>query len=187
MKLEKALPLTQEQWAIGVAGLALAIFLVATTLEPGLLVKKTKGTGLAVGRSIDVSISLVSSDVADLACASDTEVAGAKCQFDAYGAVRTPDERPAARSDLFAPYMTTDNVLFLVRGMFAEPAVAKRLVDEPPGSVPRGEQVRFVATCKLRLEGRVTELGVRWEKGAAFGPREPAWAGRVSECTVSNF
>lgn len=187
MKLEKALPLTQEQWAIGLAGLGLAIFLVWTTLDPGLLVKKTKGTGLRVGSVLDVSITLVTTDVAELACASDAEVAGAKCQFDAYGALRTPDERPAARAELFAPYMTTDNVLFLVRGMFAEPAVAKRLVDEPPGSLPKGEQVRFVAACKLTLEGRVTELGVRWEKGAAFGPREPAWAGRVSECSVTNY
>ncbi len=187
MKLETALPLTQEQWAIGIVGLTLAVFLTLTTLEPGLLVKKTKGTGLAVGRSLDVSITLVTADVADLACASDAEVAGAKCQFDAYGALRTPDEQPAARTDLFSPYMTTDNVLFLVRGMFADPAIGRRLTEEPPAKVPRAEQVRFVAACKLTLEGRVSELGVRWEKGAAFGPREPAWAGRVSDCTVTNF
>ena len=178
--------LTREQKWIVWSLLTLVLFLIFTALFPDVGLRKTSRS-LAVGRTIDVSITLVTSDVRDLACAADDEVGGARCLFDASGNVRaelaTADETGRS-ARVLAPYMTTDNVLFLIPGLFAEPAVAKRYAEDPP-TVDRDRLRRFTARCQLKLEGRVKDVAVRWTQQAAFGPRpEGAWVGKVSDCSI---
>ena len=48
-----------------------------------------------------------------------------------------------------APYKTTDDVMFLVPGLFSDPALQKRLEIDPPKF--ELEHMRFVAHCKMRL------------------------------------
>lgn len=178
--------LTREQrWIVWTLG-TLVLFLIFTAIFPDIGVRKTSRR-LAVGRTIDASITLVASDAKDLACASNDEVAGAKCLYDAGGNARAAlatGDAPGRSERILAPYMTTDNVLFLVPGLFAEPAVAKRYEEEPT-TMNRDSSRRFTARCRLKLEGRVNDVAVRWTQQAAFGPRpEGAWVGRVSACSI---
>lgn len=178
--------LTREQRAIAWTLATLVLFLIFTAIFPDIGLRKTPRR-LAAGKTIDVGITLVTSDVRDLSCASDETVGGARCLYDSRGNLRSglPTGDAAGQSDqVLAPYMTTDNVLFLVPGLFAEPAVAKRLAEEPP-TVVRGSLKRFTARCQLKLEGQVRDLAVRWTPTAAFAPRtEAAWVGRVSNCKI---
>ncbi len=184
-KQAAAQQLSSEHWAIIVVTGLLAAFLLSSALGEGSRARKTPVTRKA-GTVLDVSITLVTADVSDLACASDAEVDGARCAFDSSGAVRDGvPAQPGTDPAVLAPYMTTDNVLFLVPGLFAEPAVAKRLAAEPPkGS--RESLERFEASCRLKLVGKVDELAVRWEPGQSFSPRTAEWVGRVSGCTIKN-
>lgn len=178
--------LTREQkWIVWTLA-TLVLFLVFTALVPDLGLRKTPRR-LAKGATIDVAITLVTADARDLACASDETVAGARCLYDEAGNLRSglPTGDAAGQSaEVLAPYMTTDNVLFLVPGLFAEPAVAQRYREDPP-TVERERLKRFTARCRMKLEGRANDVAVRWSPDAAFGPQPSgAWVGRVSECRI---
>ncbi len=177
--------LTREQewivWSLAV----LVLFLVFTAFFPDLGSRRTPRR-FAAGQSVDVEITLVTADVRDLACASDETIGGARCLYDARGNLRgdLPTASPGTSPEVLAPYMTTDNVLFLVAGLFAEPAIAQRLAEEPP-TAAREQLGRFAARCSLKLEGQAKDVAVRWSPGAAFAPRpEGAWAGRISGCKL---
>lgn len=178
--------LTREQkWIVWTLA-TLVLFLIFTAIFPDIGVRKTPRR-LAVGRTVDVGITLVTADARDLACASNETVGGARCLYDESGALREglPVGDEAGRStEVLAPYMTTDNVLFLVPGLFAEPAIAKRFAEEPP-TVGRDRLKRFTAQCRMKIEGRAKDLAVRWEPTAAFGPQaDGAWVGRISNCSI---
>lgn len=178
--------LRSEHWAIVVTTVLVTLFLVLD-VDIGEQ-QKTPVEKLQVGKSINVVITLVTADVRDLACASNQEGAGARCLFDSYGRRRedVPAGPAGASPTVLAPYMTTDNHLFLIPGLFAEPAIARRLAAEPPGD-DREKLDRFNATCKFEPTGRVDELAVRWEPTAEFGPRqEGAWVGTLSGCSLTN-
>jgi hypothetical protein len=175
----------EQKWIVWTLA-TLVLFLIFTAIFPDIGVRKTPRS-LGAGRTVDVGITLVTADSRDLACASDETVAGARCLYDAKGTLRdglpTGDEAGRA-ADVLAPYMTTDNVLFLVPGLFAEPAIAKRFAEEPP-TVSRDRLKRFTAHCQLKIEARAKDLAVRWEPTAAFGPQpDGAWVGRVSSCSI---
>jgi hypothetical protein len=178
--------LTREQrWIVWTLA-TLVLFLIFTAIFPDIGVRKTPRR-LGAGRTVDVAITLVTADTRDLACASDEAVGGARCLYDAKGNPRDglPVGDDAGRSaEVLAPYMTTDNVLFLVPGLFAEPAIAKRFAEEPP-TVGRDRLKRFTARCSMKIEGRARDVAVRWEPTAAFGPQpDGAWVGRVSGCSI---
>lgn len=161
---------------LAVAG-ALAIFLLGAEFWPGRAPTGIRGIG--PGKTVTVDITLVTADAHDLACAGDFEVGGARCAFDRRG---DPWKEPPQR--LLAPYMTTNNVLLLVQDLFAEPAVARRLEDEPPAGKSRSELRRFVARCKFHAEQKVRDFYVRWTPTQSWGHRGDAWAGRVSDCVI---
>lgn len=178
--------LSREQRWIFWTLAALVLFLIVTSIFPDIGLRKTSRS-LEVGKTIDVAITLVTSDVFDLACASNDEMAGAKCLYDANGSARpalADGDAPGRSERVLAPYMTTDDVLFLIPGMFAQPAVAKRHAEEPP-TVGREALRRFTAACQLTLQGQIKDVAVRWSRQAAFGPRPGgAWVGRVSSCKI---
>lgn len=158
---------------------ALAIFLVGAELWP------SRGSGGGVrgigeGKTVSVDITLVTADANDLACAGDFTISGARCAFDREG---NPWKEPAS-GGLLAPYMTTNNTLLLVPDLFSEPAIAKRLEEEPPAGKARSALRRFVATCQLHVEKKAKDFYVRWVPTAAWGHRAEAWVGKVSDCSI---
>lgn len=179
MKKTSKLPaLSSERMSIVLTTCALAVFLLATGLAPGRSSVKTV-RGLAPGKSIPVSLTLVTADSKDLACAGDMEIGGARCAFRSDGGV-WPGGRPERK---LAPYMTVDNALVLIPDLWSEPALAARLKSEPP-SGSREALKRFTARCQLTGEARAEKFYVRWNTRSGWSYRPEAWVGRISGCTI---
>ena len=189
----RTLQLSREMW----------IFLLVTTCMSGVYLYMMTGENarrrakveaitpptLAAGQVIDAAITLISADAGRLACASDTRAGSAHCAFGADTKPWQPKEGdpPPRPEDVIAPYMTVDNVLFLIPGLFTQPVLKKRLEDEPPGKYSREEleSRRFTVTCKLKLEQKFEKFKVRWDVGQSWGDRNEAWFGTVSDCKMT--
>lgn len=171
--------LSNERQTILFVAASLAIFLLITGLFPDLGKTRTPLRGAEVGKRIPVAITLVTADFHDLACAGDQEVAGARCAFDREGRPRTA----APGAPVLAPYMTVDDVLFLIPDLWSEPALARRLETDPP-DVGRDKLRRFVARCEMTLLGKAKDFYVRWTPNANWSHRSEAWVGRIADCSI---
>lgn len=189
----RTLQLSREMW----------IFLLVTTSMSGVYLYMMTGeharkrakieeitpAKLEKDQVIDAAITLISADAGRLACASDTSAGGAHCAFgaDTKPWVTKEGEPPTSPADIVSPYMTVDNVLFLIPGLFTQPVLKERLNDEPPGKFSKEEMEnrRFTVTCKLKLEQKFEKFKVRWDVGQAWADRSDAWFGRVSDCKMT--
>jgi hypothetical protein len=147
--------------------------------------RATPQRDLKVGQDIDVSITLVSTDAKALSCWSAAEMNGRHCEYESptqRWSKASSSGRPPGQ-DILAPYKTTDDLLLLVPGLFLEPALAKRLTIDPPDF--GREHIRFVANCKMHLEGEMENFGVRWAQQGQFQQQQKAFFGPVSGCTLS--
>jgi hypothetical protein len=164
-----------------------AAYLYATTGEHTRKHAKTAQTpaDVPVGKTVDLSITLITADATGLACGSDTKVGNARCAFKGDGTPYPKDDTEP--KDIIAPYMTADNVLFLIPGLWQEPALAKRLQDEPPAKYERDQLRRFNANCKFTSEQKLPNFKVRWQPTAGWGDKnEPATVGRISDCKIED-
>lgn len=169
--------LSPERQTLLLAIVGLSIFLLITGLYPDLGKRRTPTSALQAGKTIDVSITLVTADSNDLACAGNDVVEGARCAF-----VR--DGSPAsAQGPVLAPYMTLDNVLFLIPDLWSEPALAQRLAEDPP-NVPRDRLRRFTARCKFTAQQVAKDFYVRWQPNQDWSHRRDAWVGSISGCRI---
>ena len=146
---------------------------------------RTGAPKLSKGATIDVAITLVTTDVKALACASADKVGDRHCGFEAPGTVWSQADA-AIDANLLAPYKTTDDQLLLVPGLFAQPALRERLEVDPP--LFNREHQRFVAHCKLTVEGQLRAVKVRWAPppGGQWLDEQNAWTGSVTGCKLSD-
>ena len=140
-----------------------------------------------VGQTLpDVGITLITADALRLACASDQVVNGQHCAFKASGEPWGSESNP---ENVMMPYMTVDNVLFLVPGLWEQPVLKKRLQDEPPSkySIAELEERRFTARCALDIVGEMKDFKVRWDNPprGQWGPRDHAMIGKVKNCKIT--
>jgi hypothetical protein len=142
-----------------------------------------RGTVSEAGTVVDVPITLVTSDRADLDCALGSAVGRYRCGFRSPGQA-WPD--PPASAERLAPYFTSDRRLFLVPALFEQPALAARYAREPPANVPRDRLRRFVVRCKLRLVGRIDDVQARWLSTGTWGPAGAAWVAEPGDCRLDN-
>jgi hypothetical protein len=135
---------------------------------------------LTEGLAIDVPITLVAADRDDLACALPQEVAGMHCGFSG------PDQPwpTTDRAQLLAPYMTLDRELFVVAGLFEQPAIRDRAQADLALPRPRDAQPRFTAHCTLELVEQVQGLQLRWRAQDRFGAPTAVWVARARNCRV---
>lgn len=141
------------------------------------------------GASGEVSVTLITADYGRLACASDRELDGHRCEY------RTEKDRwppPAGapaddnKANVIQPYKTaSDNRLIMIAGLWSEPTMALRLHREPPGVVEMKKQARFVATCKVRPLGKL-DARVRWDMGQAWTSEGPAWVVKAEKCRLGD-
>lgn len=171
--------LSSERQTILFVTAALAIFLLITGINPDIGKTRTPTRNLAAGKTIPVSITLVTADARDLACAGDVEVGGARCGFAEDGSPWSG----AAEKPVLAPYMTVDNVMFLVPDLWKEPALARRLAADPP-DVPRKQLRRFTAKCDMKVLEKAKSFYVRWEPHMDWSHTPEAWVGAVSGCSI---
>jgi len=180
---------------IALCGLSSVLYLALQTGDRSARGPKPHATptNIEKDQQIDVSITLVTADATALACSWDNQVGTSHCEFDASGKPWPSPEASSslanagattAKPSLLSPYMTTDNVLFLIPDLWSEPAIARRFEQEPPGKFERDQLRRFYANCKMRLEQKAKNFKVRWQPTATWDDRNEAWVGRISNCSI---
>ncbi len=171
MKLEKK---KKHSWVGYVLG---AVILVGAASIIILAAQERKSTssprGWNVGDVVDVEITLVATDVSNLTCASEVEVAGRHCAFETH---ENPWSKPyTGEASVLQPYTTTDKRSFLAGGLWT--STGMEYTDLPKG--------RFSVRCKLKIEGVLRSPSVRWSTGAPWNESSGDWpCGVVSDCSV---
>jgi hypothetical protein len=169
---------------VGVTALMSVVYLykmTGITSLPGGAPRETPAQ-LAAGVAYEVSLTLITADSDGLSCATEQTSKDAHCEFKADG---KPNDLSKDKKDIISPYMTVDNVLFLIPGLWQEPALQKRLAAEPPNKFSRDQLNRFTVHCKLTPEVQFKNFKVRWAKNQAWANRPLAWMGRVQDCKVA--
>lgn len=154
---------------VGVVGaIALLIMLVGAERAGSTPEPKWK-----VGDTVDVELTLVSTDKSDLACASGTEVGGKHCAFESqnkpWSKGNTTDDKT------LKPYATVERVNLLAAGVWSQPVLEK----EMPKS-------RFSLKCKYAVEGKMPRADVRWREGEGWAGVNEWYVGAVSDCKVAS-
>lgn len=125
------------------------------------------------GDIADVEITLVKNDKQELACASAEEIGGKHCAFEGMNKPWSKGEN-ADDKKVMRPYTTTDRVQFAAAGLWSEPVLA-------PDKIPA---TRFSVKCKLKVEGTLKSVAVRWESTGQWFPGNEWYAGSVSDCKI---
>jgi hypothetical protein len=153
----------KAEWALVLAAFALSVplWLVKSSLGPGVVVEEP--------------ITLVPEDRGALACMRQRPVGRYACEYRTDDGGRAPSVRPA---DVIAPYLTTERVLYLIPGLFEEPAVSAFVSRHIAGA-------RFTARCKLRLLERVDDYEIRFRSDTPWGKGQPAWVAEPVSCVTA--
>jgi hypothetical protein len=163
-KLDYPLGMARKlEWAVVVAGLSCAVPLW-----------RARDPGASPGDVVEEPITLVPEDRDKLACMLDHPISGYSC---AYRAPGEPTDPPPPAKNVIVPCMTIERTLYLVAGLFEDPAVSRRV------SSGYGYR-RFTARCKLRLVELVTGYELRFANDAPWGREGPAWLVEPVSCVT---
>jgi hypothetical protein len=143
-----------------------------------LAMQRTPGEPNTPGSTVAADITLITSDRADVDCAAATGVGSFNCAFSDESMPRNNDEK-----DKLKPFYTTDRKLYLIPGLFLQPALQERFKSEPPDK-PRDLLKRFTAKCNLKILGKVGGVKVRWLATGAWSTPEETEVASVVDCKV---
>jgi len=142
----------------------------------------------AIGQEAQLELTLITADARRLNCAHDQLLEGQHCGFSAnkHAWPRAPGELADDNDyDVIQPYRTADtNALVLVSGIWAQPELALRLHREPPAYYDVKKQARFVAYCKVRFVGELSNISLRWDTGAKWQEEPKAMVAQALSCTL---
>ncbi len=133
--------------------------------------------------TVKVAITLVTTDVNDLACASSDELEGLRCGFVAKNKRSPKGNKPRQDPQVLQPYTTVDRIQFMAAGLWQQPELKARL-DKEDWSNP---SPRFTVHCKLDIKGKVDTASVRWKPEEGWYPANGWWAGSVTECKIKEL
>jgi hypothetical protein len=163
---------TRREWLLVAAAALLAVGLW-----------RWRGPERGAGDIVEAPFTLLTADRDQLVCALDHPVHGFRCGLE------TP-ERPASpappAAQTLAPALTTSRALYLVAGLFAQPALLARVAEEPPEDRPVESLRRFTTRCRLRLLGKADGVRLRWAAAAAWEPPRSLWVAEPVDCRVEN-
>jgi 4-amino-4-deoxy-L-arabinose transferase-like glycosyltransferase len=125
-------------------------------------------------------ITLLTADRGDLDCASPASIEGFRCGF---ADETTPLE--TVEHNRLQPFYTRGHRLYLVPGLFVEPAVAARYLSELPNR-PREQLKRFTADCHIRFLGKLAGVRTRWSSKGIWTDPQDIDVGVVSDCSIQN-
>lgn len=128
---------------------------------------------------VEADITLVTSDSNDLDCAAPEGIQGFACGFSDDLAALPGDERTKLQ-----PVYTLDHRLFLVPGIFHEPAIQARFQSELPDK-PREQLNRFTANCDLRIIGTLSGVRTRWLAGGEWTPPQAIAVAVLLNCKTN--
>jgi len=130
---------------------------------------------------IAASITLVTTDRDDLACASEQRFGRYRCEFRAPG-VAWPD--PPAAADRLVGYYTVEQKLYVIPGLFEQPALAARYSSDESRTIPRDQRQRFAAACQLTVIDHMRNFQTRWLKTGDWGHQDEAAVATASDCRI---
>ena len=130
------------------------------------------------GSVVSADITLITSDRADVDCAAATGIGDYRCGFSDENMPWNGDEAKKLK-----PFYTTDRHLYLIPGLFLQPALQERYKAEPPDK-PRDQLKRFTAKCELKILGKVGGVRVRWLATGTWSNPEEVEAATVESCKV---
>jgi hypothetical protein len=137
--------------------------------------------GRGGGHVVPASLTLVTSDHDDLACASEQAFGRYRCEFRAPG-VPWPD--PPAPADRLVGYYTGEQKLYVIPGLFEQSALAARYAAEEPKKIPRDQRPRFSADCQLKVIDQMHNFQTRWTKTGDWGHQDDAPVATASDCRI---
>lgn len=134
-----------------------------------------------------VHVTIVTADYNKLSCAHPDAVGSGHCAFvDEKQAWASEPNAPLDdnKKNVIQPYRTVDGQLLMIKGLWAEPAIATRLHDEPPQGVAENKLARFTAQCRVKFVAEWKQPLVRWVPGQAFSRQGDAMVAEPLECEV---
>jgi hypothetical protein len=143
-----------------------------------LFMRREPATGAAVGSVVNADITLVTSDKNDVECMGPKGLESYHCGFTDAKTPFQVEEKLKLR-----PYFTVDRRLFLVPGLFQQPAIDQRVQSEPPNK-PRDQLKRFTARCRLKLLGEIDNVRYRWLQSAEWSPPAKVQVAEPSDCKI---
>jgi hypothetical protein len=124
------------------------------------------------------AITLVTADRTDLDCVASKAIQGFHCGYSSEATTWQGDEQIKLR-----PYYTLDRHLYLIPGLFLEPAIAKRFQSELANK-PRDQLKRFTANCQIKVIGKLAGARTHWVPDSAWSNPEEIEVGTVSGCKI---
>jgi hypothetical protein len=143
-----------------------------------LAMQRTPGDPGAQSGTVAADITLITSDRADVDCSASTGIEPYRCGFSDENMPWHGDEKNKLK-----PFYTTDRHLYLIPGLFLQPALEARFKAEPPDK-PRDLLKRFTAKCHLKIGGKVGGARVRWLSTGAWSNPEEIEVATVMDCKV---
>jgi hypothetical protein len=130
------------------------------------------------GSAVAADITLITSDRADVDCAAATGIGEYRCGFSDENMPWNGDEAKKLK-----PFYTTDRHLYLIPGLFTNPALQDRYKAEPPDK-SRDLLKRFTAKCNLKIAGKVGGTRVRWLASGTWSNPEEVEVATIVDCKV---
>ena len=158
---------------LGVGALVIIGAALAMQRTPG-----DPGATATAGSTVAADITLITSDRADVDCSAAAGVDAYRCGFTDENMPWHGDEKNTLK-----PFYTTDRHLYLIPGLFLQPALEARFKAEPPDK-PRDLLKRFTAKCNLKIAGKVGGVRVRWLSTGAWSNPEEIDVATVIDCKV---
>jgi hypothetical protein len=143
-----------------------------------LAMQRTPGDPGTQSGTVAADITLITSDRADVDCSAATGIEPYRCGFSDENMPWHGDEKNKLK-----PFYTTDRHLYLIPGLFLQPALEARFKAEPPDK-PRDLLKRFTAKCNLKIGGKVGGVRVRWLATGAWSNPEEIEVATVIDCKV---
>jgi hypothetical protein len=139
-----------------------------------------------IGGEALVPITLITPDAIQLACADDEAPAGLHCKYQSNRKPWPKDDGELQNDNdvrLIQPYSEAGtNQLIFIAGLWNEWELAMRLHREPPETK---KPLRFVAYCRLKFVGQLTDAAVRWNTSSAWGKPQSAMVAQPVTCTLT--
>ena len=153
----------------------LVVVLGAVVILGGTMLLQRGSSG---GHTALADITLVTSDRTDVECIGPNEIKGMHCGFSNENKTWPSDEKITLR-----PYLTLDRHLYLVPGLFLEPAILNRFQSELPNK-PHDQLKRFTAHCTIKVIGKMAGVRTRFFANTAWSNPEEVEVGTVSDCKI---
>lgn len=184
-------PILSGRMVVALA-LALAMSLLPSSGLGRIITKTSPQTAdratWVVGQKATVHLTIVTSDYEKLGCADKrTAKNQAHCAYK-NEKERFPDAEEAPVDDnkatILQPYRTTDKNLLLAPGLWAQPAVAMRLHEEPPQGVSQAKLARFVVACEATFLEEWEGSLIRWSPSEKWSDQGKAMVANLSDCQI---